>query len=136
LIDEVPAGRLFVDGNVIVEAEDDAIRIASGSPLRGRCNVAVAVSGKNAILAGPNGQCRAGSPWRTRRISNWRLEELERAGQAAFTKLNHAERGDDDLVEAAIMRAVRKAAERFWRKAPPCRRFGAASLSLRGMQRE
>ncbi|MGE0595171.1 MAG: MBL fold metallo-hydrolase, partial [Hyphomonadaceae bacterium] len=46
------------------------------------------------------------------------LEELEDAAEAAFTKLGHHERGDDDAIEAAVQRAVRKAAERLWTKRP------------------
>jgi ribonuclease J len=46
------------------------------------------------------------------------LEDLERTAQAAFTKLNHSEREDDEIVETAIVRAVRKAAERLWKKRP------------------
>ena len=46
------------------------------------------------------------------------LEELEGTAKAAFTKLNHAERDDDDAVEASVVRAVRKAAERLWKKRP------------------
>ena len=46
------------------------------------------------------------------------LEDLETAAKAAFTKLNHAERDDDDAIEASVVRAVRKAAERLWKKRP------------------
>ena len=117
LIDEVPAGRLFVDGNTIVEAEDDALKDRKRLAAEGSVHVSVAVSGKNAILAGPTVNAR-GLSMEDEEDFELALEELERAGQAAFTKLNHSERGDDDLVETAIMRAVRKAAERLWRKRP------------------
>ncbi|MBN8606945.1 MAG: ribonuclease J [Caulobacterales bacterium] len=117
LIDEVPAGRLFVDGNTIVEAEDDALKDRKRLGAEGSIHVSVAVSGKNAILAGPTVNVR-GLSMEDEEDFELALEELERAGQAAFAKLNHAERGDDDLVEASLMRAVRKAAERLWRKRP------------------
>jgi ribonuclease J len=43
---------------------------------------------------------------------------MEDMAKAAFTKLNHADRDDDDVIEASVVRAVRKAAERLWKKRP------------------
>ena len=40
------------------------------------------------------------------------------SAEAAFNKLNHADRGDDETIEAALVRAVRKAAEKLWSKRP------------------
>jgi ribonuclease J len=117
VIDEVPAGRLYVDGNVIIETEDDAIRDRKRIAAEGAVNVALAVNGKNAIAAGPTVSVR-GLTMSDEEDFELALEELENAAKAAFAKLNHSERGDDDMVEAALMRAVRKSAERVWRKRP------------------
>lgn len=117
LIDEVPSGRLFVDGSVIVETEDDAIRDRKRLAAEGAVNVAIAVSAKNAIVAGPNVSVR-GLTMPDDEDLELALEDLERTAQAAFTKLNHAEREDDEAVEASLVRAVRKAAERLWKKRP------------------
>jgi ribonuclease J len=46
------------------------------------------------------------------------LEEIETTAKAVFTKLNHSERGDDEMIETSVVRAVRKAAERLWKKRP------------------
>ena len=46
------------------------------------------------------------------------LDELSRVAEDAFTKLNHAERSEDEAVEASVMRAVRKAADKLWGKRP------------------
>jgi ribonuclease J len=43
---------------------------------------------------------------------------LESTAEAAFNRLSHADRGEDEAAEAAISRAVRKAAERLWGKRP------------------
>ncbi|OQW55411.1 MAG: MBL fold metallo-hydrolase [Proteobacteria bacterium HN_bin10] len=117
VIDEVPSGRLYVDGNVIIETEDDAIRDRKRIAAEGAVNVALAVNGKNAIAAGPTVSVR-GLTMPDEEDFELALEELENAAKAAFAKLNHSERGDDDMVEAALMRAVRKSAERVWRKRP------------------
>ena len=46
------------------------------------------------------------------------IEELQDAAETAFSKLKGDDREDDDVIEAALIRGVRKAAERIWRKRP------------------
>lgn len=117
IIDQVPAGRLYVDGNNIIETEDDAIRDRKRLAAEGAVNIAIALNGKNHIVAGPNVSVR-GLTMADEEDLELALEDLEDTAKAAFTKLNHAEREDDDLIEAAVVRAVRKAAERLWKKRP------------------
>ncbi len=117
LIDEVPSGRLYVDGSSIVEAEDEALRDRLRLGAEGAVNVAMAVNGKNAIISGPNVSVR-GLAMKDEEEMDLALEELERVAAAAFAKLSHAEREEDEAVEASVMRAVRKAAEKLWRKRP------------------
>jgi ribonuclease J len=117
IIDQVPAGRLYVDGNNIIETEDDAIRDRKRLAAEGAVNIAIALNGKNQIVAGPNVSVR-GLTMPDEEDFELALEDLEDTAKAAFTKLNHGEREDDDLIEAAVVRAVRKAAERLWKKRP------------------
>ena len=46
------------------------------------------------------------------------MDELTRVAEAAFARLSHGERGDNEAVEGSLMRAVRKAAEKLWGKRP------------------
>jgi ribonuclease J len=117
VIDQVPSGRLYVDGNMIIETEDDAIRDRKRLAAEGAVNIALALTAKSGIAAGPTVSVR-GLTMPDEDDLDLALEELEDVAKAAFTKLNHSERGDDDLIEAAIVRAVRKAAERLWKKRP------------------
>jgi len=117
LIDEVPAGRLYVDGSTIVETEDDALKDRRRLGAEGAVNVALAVSAKNALMAGPTVSVR-GLTMSDDEDMELALEELERSASAAFAKLSHADRDDDESIEGALMRAVRKSAEKLWRKRP------------------
>ena len=72
---------------------------------------------KNNILAGPNITVR-GLSMADDEDFEIALEELEEAAAAAFAKLNHNDRGNDEAIETALVRAVRKAAERLWSKRP------------------
>lgn len=117
VIDEVPAGRLYVDGAVIIETEDEAIRDRRRLGAEGAVHAALALNGKNAIVAGPNVTVR-GLAMADDEDFDLALADLERTAQAAFAKLGHGERSDDEAVEAVLVRALRKAAERLWRKRP------------------
>lgn len=117
IVDEVPSGRLYVDGNVIVDTEDDSIRDRKRLAAEGAVNVAFALNGKNAIVAGPTASVR-GLTMTDDEDLELALEELEDAAKEAFNKIKTADRSDDDAIEASVMRAVRKAAERLWKKRP------------------
>lgn len=117
VIDEVPSGRLYVDGNVIIETEDDAIRDRKRLAAEGAVNIAFALNTKNQVVAGPTVSVR-GLTMPDEEDLELALEDLEDTAKAALTKLNHAERDDDDAIEASVVRAVRKAAERLWKKRP------------------
>lgn len=116
-IDEAPAGRLYVDGITIVESDAEALRDRKRLAAEGAINVSLAVSGKGAIVAGPNVSVR-GLAMFDEDDFDVAMDELERAAEAAFNKLNRADRDDDELIEASLVRAVRKAAERLWSKRP------------------
>jgi len=117
VIDEVPAGRLFVDGGVMIEAEDEALKDRRRLAAEGAVNIALAVNAKHAIVAGPNVSVR-GLSMTDPEDFELALEEFEDVAEAAFGRLAHADREDDEAVEGALVRAVRKAAERLWRKRP------------------
>jgi ribonuclease J len=118
IIDEVPAGRLYVDGGVIVEADNDALKERKRIAEEGFVSVSLAVSvKKQSILAGPDVRTR-GLSIADEEDFDLALDGLSEAAEAAFLRLSHAEREDDDGAEAAIVRAVRKAAERAFKKRP------------------
>ena len=117
LVDEVPAGRLLVDGSVLLEADDDALRDRKRLAAEGAVNVALALNAKGAIAAGPTVSIR-GLGMTDEEEFELALEDLEQTAKAAFGKLSHTERLDDELIESNLMRAVRKAAEKLWRKRP------------------
>lgn len=117
LIDEVPSGRLYVDGSTIIEAEDDALKDRRRLGAEGAVNVSLAVNAKGGIVAGPSVTVR-GLTMDDDEDFEIALEEIEDTAKAAFQRLKHQEREDDEAVEQVLVRAVRKAAEKLWRKRP------------------
>jgi ribonuclease J len=102
---------------VIIESEDEALRERKRLASEGAINISIAVNGKRAMVAGPHVSLR-GLAMEDEEDLDLAMDELERTAEAAFNKLNHAEREEDETVEAVLVRAVRKAAERLWSKRP------------------
>ncbi len=118
VIDEVPAGRLYLDGAVMISPDDDAFRDRRRIADEGVVIVSLAVGEKkHQIVAGPNVSVR-GLAMASEEDLDVALDDLERIAEAAFTRLNHHERGEDEAVEASVVRAVRKGAEKLWGKRP------------------
>ncbi len=118
IIDEVPAGRIYVDGQVIIEAADEALTERQRLGEEGAINIALAIGAKkHNIVAGPNATVRGLSMGDEEELED-ALDELERVAEGAFSRLSHSDREDDEAVEANLVRAVRKAAEKLWGKRP------------------
>jgi ribonuclease J len=116
--DEVPSGRLYLDGASLIQPEDDALRDRKRLGAEGAVMVTLGVGEKkNQLLAGPNISVR-GLTMADDEEFELALDELARAAEAAFARLSAADRSDDEAIEAALVRTVRKAAERLWNKRP------------------
>jgi ribonuclease J len=118
VIDEVPSGRLYVDGQSILESDDETFRDRRRLGAEGAIWVAMAVSEKqHRIISGPDVSVH-GVSIADESEFDLALEELANIAEAAFTRLNHSDRSDDETAEASVMRAVRKGAERVFGKRP------------------
>lgn len=118
VIDEVPSGRLYLDGAALIQPEDEALRDRKRLGAEGAIMVALALNDrKGQLAAGPSVTLR-GLPLTDAEEADLAEDQVVTAAEAAFAKLKAADRGDDDAIEAAIVRAVRKTAERIWEKRP------------------
>jgi ribonuclease J len=117
IIDEVPAGRLYVDGGVVTPENGQALRERRHAAFNGMLAVSVVIDGKNRIVSGPQvrGLGLAGD-------SDYPLDEamddLAEEAETAFKRLNGDDKENDEAIENAISRAVKKAAFRIWERKP------------------
>jgi ribonuclease J len=118
IIEEVPSGRLYVDGGLLIKAEDETLRERKKLASDGMVTVTIVVSAKkHTILSGP--EIRAvGLAAEDERQFDKALEDLAEAAERAYSNLNGHDRSDEDVAEEIIARAVRRAAERAWGKRP------------------
>jgi ribonuclease J len=117
IIDEVPAGRLFVDAGVVTPENGDALRERRHAAYNGILAVSVVLDRKGKILAGP--EVRAlGLPTDADYPLEDVLDDLSEQAENALDRLKREDRDMDDTVETAMSRAVKKASQRIWGRRP------------------
>ena len=117
IIDEVPSGRLYVDGGMVTPENGEALRERKHASHSGVLTVAVALDGRGRLVSGP--QVRGiGLPGETDYPLAEALDDLAGAAEDAIKRLSGEERHDDDAVEAAIGRALKRASQRIWDRRP------------------
>jgi ribonuclease J len=119
IIDEVPAGRLYKDGRLIVEAEARTVADRRRLGYVGVVSIALALDDRGAVLANPEVEL-IGIPERS--AEGMLLADI--AYEAVLSTVEQLPRGrrrDPDSVEEAVTRAVRAVLAETWGKKPLCR---------------
>jgi ribonuclease J len=117
IIDEVHAGRLYVDAGVVTPENGDALRERRHAAHNGVVAVSVVLDGRGRIVAGP--EVRAlGLPSEDDDALDDILDDLSDAAAEAMKRLSGDNRDIDDAIETALSRAVKKASQRIWGRRP------------------
>jgi len=117
IIDEVPAGRIFVDGGMLVPENGEALRERRHAASNGVLHISIVLDKKGRIASGP--QVRAvGMPGDEDFPLDEALDDLAEVAVDAMKKLDGEARDQDDSVETAISRAIKKASQRIWGRRP------------------
>jgi ribonuclease J len=117
VIDEVPSGRLYVDGDAILPADSTTMADRHRLGENGMIMIAMTIDEKGRIKAGPDVRQR-GLSEKNGGPAEGRLEQIADIAEAAFNRLKGPDRTDEEAVEDAIMRAVRKACWTIFTKRP------------------
>lgn len=117
IIDEVPAGRLYVDGGVVTPENGEALRERRHAAFNGMLAVSIVLDGRNKIVSGP--QVRGiGLTGDEEYSLDDALDDLAEEAETAYKRLDGDAREIDETIESAISRAVKKAAFRIWERKP------------------
>jgi ribonuclease J len=117
IVDQIPAGRLYRDGNLLVDAESKTVAERRKLGFAGVVSVAVAVSGRGDLV---------GDPWIEMTglpvaAGDKTMQEIVAdAVEDALTNLPKARRRDPGALEQAIERSVRGSVNAVWGKKPLC----------------
>ena len=118
VIDEVPEGRLYKDGALLVEADSRTVADRRRLSFAGVVSVALAVTDKGDLVDDPSLDL-IGIPERDRDGAQI-YEAVYEAVIATFDSLPRKRRSDPDAVAEAVRRAVRAVVAERWGKKPMC----------------
>jgi len=117
VIDEVPSGRIYVDGGVLTPENGDALRERRHAAFNGILTVSVVLDRMGKIASGP--QVRAlGLPTDEAYPLEDVLDDLAGEAENAINRLKGDAREVDDEVETAVSRVVKRAGQRIWGRRP------------------
>jgi ribonuclease J len=118
IIDEVPSGRLYKDGSLLINAEASTVAARRRLSFAGIVMVALALNDKGVLVADPEVDL-IGLPDADAGGASM-LEIARDAVEVAFDALPKPRRRDPDAVAEAVRRAVRGAIAERWNKKPIC----------------
>ncbi|HTS41401.1 MAG TPA: ribonuclease J [Xanthobacteraceae bacterium] len=119
IIDEVPSGRLYKDGTLLVEAEATTTADRRRLSFAGLVAVSLALNDKGQLMADPAVDL-IGVPERDAE-GNLLAEIAYDAVMATLESLPKPQRRDPESVAEAVRRGVRAAVGERWQKKPICR---------------
>ncbi len=116
LVDEVPAGRIHRDGDILTPADGGALRERKKLAFAGAISVALAVDSAGRVHSGPEanlfGLAEPDEGF------DAVIEQLCDTAQNAVQGMSKRDRGDELAIENAVRQAVRRLAPRIWGKRP------------------
>jgi ribonuclease J len=118
VVDEVPQGRLYKDGRIIIDGEARTVADRRRLSFVGIVSIAVALDDKGALIGDPAVEL-IGIPETSADGASF-LDLAFDAAVDTIKQLPRARRRDPDSVEEAVKRAVRSAVASNWGKKPLC----------------
>jgi ribonuclease J len=118
IVDTIPAGRLYRDGNIVLSAGERAVPERRKLSFAGIVSVAIAID-EGGEIAGDPVIDAMGLPEKNRQGENI-LDIVADAVGDLLDGLSKAKRRDPELVENAVVRTVRAAVNAAWGKKPAC----------------
>jgi ribonuclease J len=118
VVEHVRAGRLYKDGNVLIDAKDRAIPERRKLSQTGIVSVAIAIDERGAVVGEPAVDIM-GLPNRGR-DGEPLLDTVVDTVNRTLSGLSRGKMKDSEAVENAVDRAVRSAVNEAWGKKPAC----------------
>ena len=119
IVDDIPVGRLFRDGRLIVDSMEGPVRDRRRLAQAGICVVAVTMDKRGGVLG--EAQVMLDGVPQTDNEGEPMQERVEDAVDGALDSIPPKRRKDVELVREAVRRAARAAISEVWGKKPICK---------------
>jgi len=116
IIDEVPSGRLYLDGRVLVPEGNAHLRERRKMSYCGLVTLSVVMGEQGDVMAPPRVRFQ-GIP-DVAGAGETLIESIERHAARALERLSPRKRRDEVMLDQALRRAVRRTVEEVWGKKP------------------
>ena len=117
IIDEVPNGRLYVDGGMVVTEQGEALRERRHASTNGVLVVSFAMDRRGKIISDIDVRA-IGLPGDEVTPLGDALDDLAERVEQAVNSLKGQARDDDTVVEQAVGRVMKKASQQIWDRRP------------------
>ena len=117
IIDEVPSGRLYVDGGRLVTEQGEALHERRHASTNGVLIVSFAMDKRGKIVSDIDVR-GIGLPGDDKRPLGDVLDDLAERAEQAVRKLKGEALDDELVVEQAVSRALKKASQQIWDRRP------------------
>jgi ribonuclease J len=118
IIDDVPSGRLYKDGEIVIDESDPAVSQRRKLSFSGIVSVAFALDRRGNVVGEPLIDMK-GLPEKKRNGENM-IDAIADTVDDVLNTLPHKQRLDPDVVENAVHKAVRSTVKATWGKKPFC----------------
>jgi ribonuclease J len=118
IVDDVPAGRIYKDGDIVVGAGERAMPERRKLSFAGIVSVAIAIDDKGEIAGDPVIEVM-GLPAQTRRGQSIPDLIADAVGNV-LDGMPRAKRRDSEAVEQSVVRTIRGTVQQVWGKKPAC----------------
>ena len=117
IIDEVPSGRLYVDGGRLVTEQGEALHERRHASTNGVLIVSFAMDKRGKIVSDIDVRA-IGLPGDAESPLGDALDDLAERAEAAVMKLKGEALEDELVIEQAVSRALKKASQQIWDRRP------------------
>ncbi len=108
VVDIVPSGRLHVDGNEIVKAGDNGLRLRRRMSFAGHITVSLVISSKGRLVSGPDPRISGFPEGENGELLEDMLDDIADLAEESFASLSKNARRDEDQVEDRIASSIKR----------------------------
>ena len=108
VVDIVASGRLHQDGNDIVSAHDEGLRLRRKMAYAGHISVGLVINSKGSLVAGPEPRISGFPEGKTGELIEDLLDDVAEVAEDTFDRITRRDRRDEEVVETKLASKIKR----------------------------